>query len=104
MLRVLLLCFWPLLVAAAATKRSEPAPLLKPHGEVIPDRYIVKLKEDISISAFSRALSTATESFDHVYSRAFKGFAGKLDHVSLQLLRDNSDVSHTARLPRSLQV
>lgn len=74
--------------ATPAVKRNEPAALLKPQGEVIPGKYIVRMKDaaDMSTAAITYGAS-------HTYtSKSFKGFAAKLDDESLETIRNNPNV------------
>jgi hypothetical protein len=82
--------------AMAAPAPSGPidkrAPLIQARaGEVVPGKYIVKLKEGASSEALDAALSRVTrkgKKADLVYrNKGFKGFAGKLDMDLLEELR-----------------
>jgi hypothetical protein len=69
-------------------KRAEPAALLEPQGEIIPGKYIVRMKDTADISTF------ATYEALHTYnSKGFKGFAAELDNEKLETIRNNPDVS-----------
>lgn len=77
----------PLCLAAA----HQPAPLLQARGdaEAIPDKYIVKLKNDVTAASLDESLlSTA----DHVFKGAFNGFAATLKHDDLKALLNNPNV------------
>lgn len=76
-------------------RREEPAPVLRPRGaEVIPNKYIVKLKEgggDFSIQSSLNILPVEPE---HVYdSKGFKGFAAELDDNTVAALQEDPNVS-----------
>lgn len=62
--------------------------------KLIEDKYIVKLKDEISVSALDDTLLTLTADADHVYSDGFKGFATTLDAEALDALRDHPDVRY----------
>ncbi|UNI22221.1 Cuticle-degrading protease [Purpureocillium takamizusanense] len=92
----LLLSILPMALAAPATKRSEPAPLLVPRGshELIADKYIVKFKQGSALSALDDALSSFGGKADHKYDNVFKGFALHLDEAKLKTIRDHPDVEY----------
>lgn len=91
----ILLSILPMVLAAPAAKRDEPAPLLVPRGnhELIADKYIVKFKEGSALSVLEDTMSSLTGNADHVYDVVFKGFAGHLDKVMLDVLRGHPDAS-----------
>ncbi|PKS05395.1 hypothetical protein jhhlp_008771 [Lomentospora prolificans] len=77
-------------------RREEPAPVLRPRGaEVIPNKYIVKLKEgggDFSIQSSLNILPVEPE---HVYdSKGFKGFAAELDDNTVAALQEDPNVEY----------
>ncbi|KAI9158947.1 Cuticle-degrading protease-like protein [Paramyrothecium foliicola] len=79
-----------LAAAAPALKRAEPAALLKPQGEVVPNKYIVRMSDasDVSIAA-------TTYQASHTYnSRGFKGFASELDDEALEAVRNDPSVEY----------
>ncbi|KAH9897423.1 subtilisin-like protein [Xylariomycetidae sp. FL2044] len=81
------------LALAAPAKRAAPAPLLKPRGEVIEGKYIVKLYDDAEVHALDATMSTLTAAADHVYGvEGFKGFAGSLDAAALETLQNHPSV------------
>lgn len=92
----LLLSILPMVLAAPATKRSEPAPLLVPRGnhQLIADKYIVKFKQGSALSVLEDALSSFGGKPDHMYDSVFKGFALHLNERMLKTLRDHPDVRH----------
>ena len=82
-------------VLGAPTKRSEPAPLLVPRGDantLIADKYIVKFKDDSSLSILESAVSILSEAPEHVYENTIRGFSATLDAETLEALRDHPDV------------
>lgn len=91
-----LLSLLPVVLGAPATeRRSEPAPLIATatqHG-LIADQYIVKFKEGSSLQAVDDALINIASEAHHVYEHVFRGFAGKFDKETLELLRSHPDVS-----------
>ncbi|RDA95941.1 putative subtilisin-like protease, partial [Ophiocordyceps camponoti-saundersi (nom. inval.)] len=90
----LLLSLLPAVAAAPATKRSEPAPLLKPEGarELIANKYIVKLKNAMSFATADEAVAALSKDAYHVYNHAFHGFAAHLSAEDLAKLRDHPEV------------
>jgi hypothetical protein len=83
------------LAAPAMEKRAEPAPLIATatqHG-LIADQYIVKFKEGSSLQAVDEALTSIASEAHHVYQHVFRGFSGKFDQETLELLRSHPDVS-----------
>ncbi|PHH85859.1 hypothetical protein CDD83_11077 [Cordyceps sp. RAO-2017] len=90
----ILLAILPAVLAAPATKRAEPAPLLTPKGakQVIADKYIVKFKNELSASAVDETVKALSSKADHVYSHAFRGFAGHLSAEEVKTLRDRPEV------------
>jgi hypothetical protein len=87
----LLLNLLPLAIAAPA-KRAEPAPLHIPQGDVIPNKYIVKLKETFSISSADNILRAHNAEAEKVYSHIFHGFAGPLNASAVEQLRHHPEV------------
>ncbi|RCI15505.1 putative subtilisin-like protease [Ophiocordyceps polyrhachis-furcata BCC 54312] len=92
----LLLVLLPAVTAAPATKRSEPAPLLKPLGarKLIANKYIVKLKDEMSFATADEAVVALSKDADHVYNHAFHGFAAHLSAEDLTKLRDHPEVDY----------
>lgn len=78
--------------ATAGELQSTIAPLFKPAGDIIPGRYIVKLKAGVSVAA-SGALSEHVSSAQNVYGSIFRGFAASLDEAELAYLRLSPSVS-----------
>ena len=79
--------------APAVEQRSEPAPLLEARGELVANKYVVKLKEGSALSALENTMSKLTGRPDAVFKNVFKGFAATLDANMLNLLRAHPDVS-----------
>ncbi|KID84195.1 subtilisin-like protease PR1I [Metarhizium guizhouense ARSEF 977] len=88
---LLLLNLLPLAIAAPA-KRAEPAPLLVPRGDTIPDKYIVKYKETFDISAADSIIKAHHAQAEKTYSHVFNGFAGALNATAIETLRNHPDV------------
>lgn len=87
-----------LAVAAPPTvhRRAEPARVLRSTAaeSLIPDQYIVKLRDGVDAAVTDSALSTLNSAPDVVYTSAgFRGFAGRFDEVTLETLRNHPDVS-----------
>ncbi|PHH74065.1 hypothetical protein CDD80_3328 [Ophiocordyceps camponoti-rufipedis] len=92
----LLLTLLPL-AATAPSKRSEPAPLLIPRGasqNLIANKYIVKFKDEMSMTTADASLIAFSENADHVYNHAFRGFAGHLSDEDLKNLRNRPEVDY----------
>ncbi|VUC37993.1 unnamed protein product [Clonostachys rosea] len=88
-----LLSILPLVAAAPAAKREEIAPLHVPRDvEVIPGKYIVKLKDGtVSISS---TISSIEAKPDFEYEGGFSGFAGALTEAEVQALRESPEVEY----------
>lgn len=95
--------FLPILLSLVATAMAAPsarrelAPLLIPQGleaNVIADKYIVKLKNSVSLASAESVASTLSNTPDHVFETVFHGFSGRLDQATLQSLRENPNVCH----------
>ena len=87
-----LLALLPLALAAPATSGplDRRAPIIQPRGvEIIPGKYIVKLKDGSNNDALEKAISLLTKvTAKYVYSNEkFKGFASDLDDFTLDILR-----------------
>lgn len=80
-------------LAAAGELQSTIAPLFKPGGDIIPGRYIVKLKSGISLLSTGEAVAKYVSSADNVYKNVFDGFATALDEAELAFLRLSPSVS-----------
>ena len=91
MLSALLLQLLPLAFAAPSA-RSEPAPLLVPRGELVPNKYIVKFKDNADIDSPHAMLQTMGVKADTVYKHVFNGFAASLNADALKQLRNNPSV------------
>ncbi|UNI18123.1 hypothetical protein JDV02_004413 [Purpureocillium takamizusanense] len=99
----LFLAVLPLALAAPASiratgkaKRSSPAPLLMPRdtASAIPDKYIVKFKQDSALSLLDEALGQITGDADRIYRDVFKGFTSTLNETMLSSLRDLPEVDY----------
>ncbi|KID94123.1 subtilisin-like protease PR1I, partial [Metarhizium majus ARSEF 297] len=88
---LLLLNLLPLAIAAPA-KRAEPAPLLVPRGDTIPDKYIVKYKETFDISSADSIIKAHHAKAEKTYAHVFNGFAGALNATAIETLRNHPDV------------
>lgn len=95
----------PLVAAAPATKREEPAPLLvaRDNSTVVPGKYIVKMKSNTGSSLIGSVMDLFPGDANHVYHNVFQGFAADLDETSLKSLRDHPDVSCHLYLYSQLQ-
>ncbi|PHH60401.1 hypothetical protein CDD81_1679 [Ophiocordyceps australis] len=84
----------PAVFAAPAAKRAEAAPVVTPgNSKLIPNKYIVKFKDQMSIEALDETVKALSEKADHVYSSALRGFAGILSAKDLEELRHHSQAS-----------
>lgn len=90
-----LLAILPAVLAAPAAKRDAPAPLIvgRDADALIANKYIVKFKDASALSSLEDSLSILSETPDHVFNSAFRGFSGTLDEETLNALRDHPDVS-----------
>ncbi|KAK0755164.1 peptidase S8/S53 domain-containing protein [Schizothecium vesticola] len=87
-----LLALLPLALAAPAPAGplDRRAPIIQPRGvDIIPGKYIVKLKDGSNNAALEKAIATLTKATaKYVYSNdKFKGFASDLDDLTLDILR-----------------
>ncbi|KAM3565192.1 hypothetical protein ARSEF4850_001501 [Beauveria asiatica] len=94
----LLLVLLPFAAAIPTTKRSEPAPLVIARGisedKMVADEYIVKFEKGCSLQTVEEAVKKLPNGTDHVFREVFKGFAGRLDAETLQLIRNHPDVDY----------
>lgn len=84
-----------LLPLALARPSSVLAPVIAPrNAQVIDGKYIVKMKDGVSIASVDDALTLAESTAEHVYkSSGFKGFATALNSTELEALQAHPDVS-----------
>ncbi|KAK2612248.1 hypothetical protein QQS21_001674 [Conoideocrella luteorostrata] len=84
----------PAVLAGPIAQRSEPAPLLVPEdvNHVIPDRYIVTLRDEVGVQAVEDLATSMSADADHVYDEVFKGFAGTFNETTLSALRNHNQV------------
>lgn len=92
------LAFLPLALGAPAVGGpiDKRAPLIQARGlnaNVVPGKYIVKLKSGASEETISKLVGKVKSKSDFVYKGAFKGFAGKISDAELDSIRANPDVS-----------
>ncbi|KAK4104400.1 serine protease [Parathielavia hyrcaniae] len=88
-------------VAALAAPATEPvtkrAPIIAARtGQVVPGKYVIKLKEGASDDALEAAIGKLKSKPDFVYKkqRKFKGFAGKVESDALDAIRDLPEVEY----------
>ncbi len=95
-----LLALLPLALAAPAPV-DQRAPIIQARGQVVPGKYIVKLKEGASDAALNAVLGKVTKAKPgYVYKASkFKGFASALDDAALQTIQGLPEVRQ-APLPR----
>jgi hypothetical protein len=97
-----LLALLPLALAAPAVEKR--APVITPRdANLIPGKYIVKLKDGASAATVDTVLGKLSSKHGrhakHEYKAgSFKGFAAELDAASLDTLTALSDVSLTKRI------
>ncbi|OTA61977.1 hypothetical protein K449DRAFT_58666 [Hypoxylon sp. EC38] len=84
------------LALAAPSKRTAPAPVIKPRGsQLIDGKYIVKLKADANPESLQSSIQSVSSDADFVYnSNKFKGFASSLSPEELEALKNNADVDY----------
>ncbi|KAM3548604.1 hypothetical protein ARSEF4850_009320 [Beauveria asiatica] len=81
-------------LAIAAELQSTVAPLFRPAGEIIPGRYIVKLKSDNDLLTAAESVLKHVAAAEHVYGNMFPGFAASLDKAELAMLRLSPSVEY----------
>ncbi|RYP76318.1 hypothetical protein DL769_003658 [Monosporascus sp. CRB-8-3] len=83
-------------IAKSLSPRSAPAPLIQRRDvNLIPDKYIVKLKAETTLDSFDDAVSFLGAGTDAVFDMAgFKGFAGTIDADALEALRNHPEVEY----------
>ena len=86
-----------LLPAVLAVPAAHPynAPIFEPRGmQIVPDRYVVKMRDGISKNKIQAAVKVVGEDkVQHIYEGSFKGFASKIAADKLPTIRSNPDVS-----------
>lgn len=82
--------------AKPAVRRHEPAPLIRAREDVlVPGKYIVKLRDALSVSAADDTISLLGQGADFTYNiTGFRGFAGALDAPKLDSLQYHPDVEY----------
>lgn len=74
------------------------APLLLPEGEIIPNRYIVVLKADISVTANADAIQSAIESvggqIHYIYDAVLNGYSATIPAEALNWVRSDPAVEY----------
>ncbi|GAB1315274.1 hypothetical protein MFIFM68171_05484 [Madurella fahalii] len=96
-----LLALLPAVLAAPAVEPLDKrAPVIAARaGQVVPGKYIIKLKDDADDDVLDRAVGRLGKSgkskAEHVYKGSkFKGFAGKIDASTLEELRALPEVEY----------
>jgi len=96
-----LLALVPLAVLAAPAPAAGPidrrAPIIQPrNSQIIPGKYIVKLKDGASESALNAALGKVRKNKpQYVYKASkFKGFAGTIDDDEIQTIQGLPEVEY----------
>ncbi|KAL2173675.1 serine protease [Thermothelomyces heterothallicus CBS 202.75] len=84
-----LLAFLPAALAApTAETLDKRAPILTARaGQVVPGKYIIKLRDGASDDVLEAAIGKLRSKADHVYRGKFRGFAGKLEDDVLDAIR-----------------
>ncbi|KAI1485277.1 peptidase S8/S53 domain-containing protein [Biscogniauxia mediterranea] len=84
------------LALAAPSKRSSPAPVVKPRGaQLIDGKYIVKMKKEAQVGALESSIQGIAGDADFTYtSTHFSGFASSLTDEELESLKNNPDVDY----------
>ncbi|KAI8631373.1 alkaline serine protease P32 [Xylariaceae sp. FL1651] len=77
-------------VLAAAPRPIEPTA----HESVISRNYIIKFKDDSSLSTLDSVLGMLSEEEkpQHIYSDVFRGFSGKLHNSTLYYLQEHQEI------------
>lgn len=90
------------LASCAPADLTKRAPIFKPStGQLIPNKYIVKLKDSALEDELYAAVSTLSdiEKVSYIYNGGrFKGFALELDDKSLNDLQQHQSVSDTIKM------
>ena len=81
-----------LLLPLGSAVAQQRAHLLRSWGgaEAIPEKYIVKFKDDLSANSFEKRLVSGA---DHVFEGGFNGFSASLKDAELEALLDDPNVS-----------
>ncbi|KAI0191136.1 peptidase S8/S53 domain-containing protein [Xylaria flabelliformis] len=84
------------LALAAPSKRSSPAPLLKPrNSDVIEGKYIVKMKSDSGVQILEAHKNMVASKVDYTYnSNQFTGFAASMTAEEVEALQNMPDVEY----------
>ncbi|TRX94902.1 hypothetical protein FHL15_004363 [Xylaria flabelliformis] len=84
------------LALAAPSKRSSPAPLLKPrNSDVIEGKYIVKMKSSSGVQILEAHKNMVASKVDYTYnSNQFTGFAASMTAEEVEALQDMPDVEY----------
>ncbi|KAI0546232.1 subtilisin-like protease PR1K [Xylaria curta] len=84
------------LALAAPSKRSSPAPLLKPrNGDVIEGKYIVKMKSNSGVHILEAHKNMVASNVDYTYnSNQFTGFATSMTTEEVEALQNMPDVEY----------
>ncbi|KAI1743572.1 subtilisin-like protease PR1K [Xylaria scruposa] len=84
------------LALAAPSKRSSPAPLLKPrNGDVIEGKYIVKMKSNSGVQILETHKNMVASKVDYTYnSNQFTGFAASMTTEEVEALQNMPDVEY----------
>lgn len=91
-----LLALLPLAMAAPSpTRRSEPAPIIKPRDATLIDgKFIVKFKKDVVSTAVTSAIQSIASKADYTYSSRFNGFAASITPQELEALQNDPTVEY----------
>jgi hypothetical protein len=76
---------------------AAPRPIVSPNiDSVIAGNYIVKFKDDSSITTMDSVLGMLSdeEKPRHIYNEIFRGFSGKLQNSTLYRLQGHPEVGH----------
>ncbi len=80
------------LAAAVPSPIVPRAPVLEVRGaEIVPGKYIVKMKDGTSTAALNKAVAKIGKT-SHVYTGGFKGFAGHIDDKTLEEIQSLPEV------------
>ncbi|KAH9883883.1 peptidase S8/S53 domain-containing protein [Xylariomycetidae sp. FL2044] len=84
------------LALAAPSKRSTPAPLIKPRGAtLVENKYIVMMHPEAQTGSLEASISAVASDADYVYnSNKFTGFASSLTAEELETLQNDPNVRY----------
>jgi hypothetical protein len=80
--------------SASVSRRTEPAPVIRPRGvKLVDGKYIVKMKSGVRAASVDSAVSTIQADADYTYTKSFSGFAASLKDEEIEKLKHDPNVS-----------